>query len=274
MPTCGRSCSDAVAREGTATNAFSYGFDAAFWAGAAIACLVVVSLAFVRGRSLSPGRPTSRTPHRRDRQSARSHVDPQAAEQVGSVSVSAQASRSFAWAGYAAFVWAVAYAIGVRGYHGLGGTFGVPGTFEDPARFRAASLVAGAGLFVAGLGTLALVRPWGLRLPRWLVIAPALAGAVIALTHALTAYVTKTLHLLGVIEIEFRGWVRPDERSLILWDLIFYEPWFLGLGVLVMLAVLHHYGRTGGTYRGQRRLAVVWGATSIVWTAVACVQFI
>ena len=209
-----------------------------------------------------------------DRQSAGFHVDPQSAGQVGSASVSARASRSFAWAGYAACGWAIAYAVGVRGYHGLGGTLGVPGTFEDPARLRAASLVAGAGLFLAGLGTLALVRPWGLRLPRWLVITPALAGAVVALSHALMAYVTKTLHLLGVIEIEFRGWVRPDERSLILWDLLFYEPWFLGLGVLVMLAVLHHYGRTGGTHRGQRWLAVVCGATSMVWTAVACVQFI
>ena len=30
--------------------------------------------------------------------------------------------RSLAWAGYAAFAWAIAYAIGVRGYQGLGGT--------------------------------------------------------------------------------------------------------------------------------------------------------
>jgi hypothetical protein len=137
-----------------------------------------------------------------------------------------------------------------------------------------ASLVAGAGLFLAGLGSLALVRPWGLRLPRWLVLTPALAGAVVAVSHALTAYVTKTLHLLGVIEIEFRGWVRPDEMSLILWDLLFYEPWFFGLGALVMLGVLHHYGRTGGSRRGQRWLAVLCGATSVVSTAVACVQVI
>ena len=221
-----------------------------------------------------PRRPPSRTRHRLDGQSAGSRIQPRAAGQVASASVSPRAPRSFAWAGYAACGWAIAYAVGVRGYHGLGGTIGLPGTFEDPARLRAASLVAGAGIFLAGLGSLALIRPWGLRLPRWLVLTPALAGAVVALTHALTAYVTKPLHLLGVIEIEFRGWVRPDERSLILWDLLFYEPWFLGLGVLVVLAGLHHYGRTGGTYRGQRRLAVVCGATSLLWTAVACVQFI
>ena len=50
-----------------------------------------------------------------------------------------------AWAGYAAFAWAAAYAIGVRGYQGLGGTVGLAGTFEDPAGMRRARLVAGAG---------------------------------------------------------------------------------------------------------------------------------
>src|SRR5918999_5029479 len=56
--------------------------------------------------------------------------------------------RSLAWAGYAAFAWAVAYAIGVRGYQGLGGTLGLAGTFEDPAAMRRASLVAGLGILL------------------------------------------------------------------------------------------------------------------------------
>jgi hypothetical protein len=84
-----------------------------------------------------------------------------------------------------------------------------------------------------GIGALALVRPWGLRLPRWLVIVPALAGSVFAMGHALTAYVTKPLHLLGVVELEFPGWKTRDEGATIAWDLLFYEPWFLALGLLV-----------------------------------------
>ena len=74
--------------------------------------------------------------------------------------------------------------------------------FEDPAGMRQASLLAGGFLLLVGIGALALVRPWGLRLPRWLVIVPALAGSVFAMAHALTAYVTKPLHLLGVIDIQ------------------------------------------------------------------------
>ena len=75
-----------------------------------------------------------------------------------------------------------------------------------------ASLRAGVFLLLVGLGALAFVRPWGMRLPRWLVIVPALAGSAFAAAHALTAYVTKPLHLLGVIELEFPGWTRLRRR--------------------------------------------------------------
>src|SRR5918998_1133093 len=95
------------------------------------------------------------------------------------------APRSSAWAGYAAFVWAVTYAIGVRGYHGLGGA-------------------------------------------------------------------------------------QRDERAQFLWDLLFYEPWFLGLGVLVTLSTLHHHARTGGSIEARRRLLILTALATLVLTALAC----
>ena len=172
--------------------------------------------------------------------------------------------------GYAAFAWAVAYAVGVRGYQGLGGTVGLAGTFEDPEAMRQASLLAGAGILLVGVGALAIARPWGLRLPRWLVIVPALVGSAYAMAHALTAYVTKPLHLLGVVELEFPGWAERDESAQFLWDLLFYEPWFLGLGVLVTLGALHHHRRTGGSDRARRRLVAATVAGTLALTAVAC----
>ncbi len=170
---------------------------------------------------------------------------------------------SSAWAGYAAFAWALAYAVGVRGYQGLGGTVGLPGTFEDPDGFRSASLLAGAFIAAAGVGSLAFVRPWGLRLPRWLVIVPALIGSAYAAAHAVAGYVTKLMHLLGIIDLEFRGWERLDEGKLIAWDLLFYEPWFLGLGVLVTLGALHHYRRTGGSRCDAYRLGWITVAATL-----------
>jgi hypothetical protein len=178
--------------------------------------------------------------------------------------------RSLAWAGYAAFGWAAAYAIGVRFYQGLGGTLGLAGTFEDPEGMRRASLLAGAGILLVGAGTLATVRPWGLRLPRWLVIVPALTGSAYAVAHALTAYVTKPLDALGVVELRFRGWERRDQTAQFLWDLLFYEPWFFGLGVLVSLAALHHYRRTGGTARGGRLLMLITAAVALAIAVFAC----
>ena len=178
--------------------------------------------------------------------------------------------RSLAWAGYAASAWAVAYAIGVRGYQGLGGTLGLAGTFADPAGMRRASLVAGVGILLVGVGALALVRPWGLRLPRRLVIVPALTGSAYAVAHALTAYVTKPLHAVGVVELRFDGWAQRDETAQFLWDLLFYEPWFLGVGVLTTLAAVHHHRRTGGSVRAERRLIVLTALGALVLTVFAC----
>ena len=81
---------------------------------------------------------------------------------------------------------------------------------------------------------------------------------------------TKPLHLLDVMHIEFRGWERHDEGKAIAWDLLFYEPWFLGLGILVTLAALHHVRRTGGSRRTERRLVLATAAAAIVLTALAC----
>ena len=182
--------------------------------------------------------------------------------------------KPLTWAGYAAAVWAIAYAVGVRGYQGFGGTLGLAGTFQDPDGMRRASLIAGAVIFLAGIGALAFVRPWGLRIPRMLVILPALAGATYAMAHALTAYITKPLHALGVIDLEFKGWAHLDEGALIRWDLFFYEPWFLGLGVLVTVGALHHYRRTGGSEGGERRLVQATVGATLGFTAVACVSVI
>jgi hypothetical protein len=178
--------------------------------------------------------------------------------------------RSLAWAGYAACGWAIAYAVGVRGYQGLGGTLGLSGTFSDPAGMRRASLAAGAFLLLVGIAALALVRPWGLRLPRWLVLVPALAGSSFAMAHALTAYVTKPLHALDIIQLEFEGWARRNETSQFLWDLLFYEPWFLLLGMLVTLASVHHFRRTGGSAAGSWRLLALTTLATVLLTAWAC----
>jgi hypothetical protein len=177
--------------------------------------------------------------------------------------------RPAGWEAYAASALAIAYAVGVRGYQGLGGTIGLPGTLEDPAAGQRASLLAGAFILLVGIGVLALVRPWGTRLPRRLVIVPALAGSGFAIAHALTAYVTKPLDLLGVVDLELRGWVEVNEHALIAWDLLFYEPWFLALGVLVVRGVLHHHRRMGGSPEAGRRMLTLTALGTVALAAWA-----
>jgi hypothetical protein len=135
---------------------------------------------------------------------------------------------------------------------------------------RRASLLAGAGILLVGVGALAFVRPWGRRLPRRLVVVPALVGSAYAMAHALTAYITKPLHALDVVHLEFHGWAERHETAQFLWDLLFYEPWFFGLGVLVSLGALHHHLRMGGSARAGRRLMLLTAAGTLGITAFAC----
>jgi hypothetical protein len=102
------------------------------------------------------------------------------------------------------------------------------------------------------------------------VIVPALAGSMWAMAHALTAYVSKPLHLLGATDLEFRGWETLDAGEMIAWDLLFYEPWFLALGLLVTAGALHHHRRTGGSEKACRRLVVITATGTLALTAVAC----
>ena len=67
-------------------------------------------------------------------------------------------------------------------------------------------------------------------------------------------YLAKPLHALGVVELQFDGWAHRDETAHFLWDLLFYEPWFLGLGVLITLGALHHHRRTAGSAHMERQL--------------------
>ena len=51
--------------------------------------------------------------------------------------------------------------VAVLGGGQLGRMLGLAGTFEDPEAMRRASLIAGAGILLVGVGCLAFVRPWG-----------------------------------------------------------------------------------------------------------------
>ncbi|WP_249365607.1 DUF3995 domain-containing protein [Cytobacillus citreus] len=161
------------------------------------------------------------------------------------------------WPGYVGFLWALFYAVFVRFYQAAGGSVGMPGQLIDPKSGYMASYVAGVEIMFCGFALLLLIKPWGKVVPNWvpviggrkipclLLLVPTLAGTAFLIAHGISGIITKSLHLLGVITIDFKWWSVVNVKSLVLWDLLFYEPWFIIMGILAGLTAFH-YAQTSG----------------------------
>lgn len=174
------------------------------------------------------------------------------------------------WPGYIGFLLALIYAVFVRFYEAAAGIIGGFGEPADPHRMSMASYVAGVLIMLCGFILLGLVRPWGRVIPGWVPLAggrkiprlmflvPTLVCAAFLIAHGITGIVTKALFLAGAVPIELEGWVVVDMHSLALWDLVFYEPWFLMMGVLAGLTAAHYAMASGVSQYAFRRGTVLY----------------
>jgi hypothetical protein len=142
-------------------------------------------------------------------------------------------------AAYGAFTLALGYAL-VSLYWAAGGTRGL-GTLGEPLERLARSGDASAAIVISivivlklmgAFLALALVRPWGRRIPRrLLLVAGVVAAAVLVLYGA--------VEVLGESLVE-TGAIRPsghvDWRAL-RWHLGVWDLWFLAWGVTLAVAV-------------------------------------
>ncbi|UUZ86368.1 hypothetical protein LJK88_25020 [Paenibacillus sp. P26] len=156
------------------------------------------------------------------------------------------------WPGYAGCLLAMMYAVVVRFYQVAGGAIGLPGRLADTEGFQMASYLAGVAVMLAGFFMLGLVKPWGKTVPAWVpvmggrnvhplfLLIPSLIGGAFVIAHGVSGVTTKILHLAGVITIHFPGWIELDVQGLILWDLFFYEPWFIVMGMMSSLAAWNY----------------------------------
>ncbi|MQA02404.1 MAG: DUF3995 domain-containing protein [Streptosporangiales bacterium] len=153
------------------------------------------------------------------------------------------AGRSTTWSAHAAAVWSFAFAA-MSFYWAAGGevgsgTFG--GTIEsvrESGWFVALVWFTGALKAAGGLLALALVRPWGARFPRkLLLLASTAAGGVLA-GYALLNLGARALQAVGVLATPASMYSAAAWWHLLLWD-----PWFLAGGVLFLLAAWHGRGR-------------------------------
>jgi hypothetical protein len=150
------------------------------------------------------------------------------------------------WAGYVAFAWGVLFA-GISFYWAAGGTLGadtVGGSIELLGRARDPVLIA--ALWIAGflkvlgaLLALALVQPWGRRLPRPLVLLLGWGAAVILTLYGGINVVGEALTASGLVRPRTVDW-KP-----LLWHLYVWDMSFLVWGILFVLATWH-YTRAAG----------------------------
>ncbi|HEY1179169.1 MAG TPA: hypothetical protein VGF17_23695 [Phytomonospora sp.] len=188
-----------------------------------------------------------------------------------------------AWWGFGV---AAFYAIAVRFYQAAGGELGLAGEMlpEHAADTRMASYLAGLLILLGGVACLYLGLPEVRRIPRWfplgsgreipgwllrpLCLAPVVAGAVFAVAHAIVGFATKGAALLGVMEIPYPdAWARIDEEATAWWDIAFYEPCFVLLGVFLHLSAVR-YLRATGRESVARWTTIVSAVCAVVFGAV------
>jgi hypothetical protein len=145
-------------------------------------------------------------------------------------------------------VWAFIFAA-VSFYWASGGTVGVstigpaltkPVLAGDPTWI---ALLWATGLLkvLVGLLALALVQPWGGRLPRRLLLIAAWgACAVMALYEGAASWIQHGLMAAGVIDVPSGLGITALRWHLLLWD-----PWWLAGGLLLGIAAWGYAGRTG-----------------------------
>ncbi|OIV37492.1 hypothetical protein BIV57_10965 [Mangrovactinospora gilvigrisea] len=153
-------------------------------------------------------------------------------------------------AAYAACAWGLVFAL-VSFYRGSGGRTGldtIGGAIErralagDAAIYAAVWITGVLKLLGAGLA-LALVRPWGRRMPRWSVLVPAWIAAV-----GLTLYggLLEVTNLLAATHAVTPA--QPVEWKPLWWHLYLWDLSFLVWGLLFAVA-LRRYLRTNGALR-------------------------
>ena len=161
-----------------------------------------------------------------------------------SVRRAARATRTGSAAAYAAAVLAFGYAAvsayWAAGGHGLLDTVG--GTVEDVTRRGGAPALMLNGTAVlakvaAGLLALALVRPWGRRLPRWGLFGVAAVVGVLLVLYGGVLEIIGLLVLAGLID------AGGADRAMVGWHVAVWDLWFLAWGLLMCVAVINLRGR-------------------------------
>ncbi len=133
--------------------------------------------------------------------------------------------------------WALAY-LPIHVYWALTASFWPAGDLPaslDPEQWKVANWGASVVIVGAALVCLALDRPWGDLLPRRMLLGFGYVGAVFAILHWGLISAQTVFIVAGATERSATSFDR--------WNLYVFEPWFLGMGILLAVATAHRARR-------------------------------
>lgn len=135
--------------------------------------------------------------------------------------------------GYSACVWAFIFAA-MSFYWALGGTAGTDtlGEIANPELAEKPGfivLVWGTGVLKAlgGLLALALVRPWGRIVPRWLLVTAVGCGGIFMIVYSGANFLVRLLMWADLLDTP-----ESMHSTAARWHLLFWNPWWLLGGIL------------------------------------------
>jgi len=150
------------------------------------------------------------------------------------------------WPGYVACALGLLYAA-ISAYWALGGDTGlatVGGAIEDLARTRtplALAVAWGAAVLkgIAALLALPLVRRWGLRLPRRLLLLACWGASAVLILYGGSFVAVGALVLVGIIP-----GAPPEQQFALRWHVALWDMWFLLWGLALAAAAWLFVRRT------------------------------
>ncbi len=167
------------------------------------------------------------------------------------------------WAGWAGCAWAIAY-VPIHGFWALTGNTWPIGELPQSVEASWRQTNWAACLVIAGAAVvcLALVQPWGRRLPRGLLLGVAWLGAGFALLHSIAQWAQILMKVTKVSD----GTVTTFDR----WDLVVFEPWFMVMGCLLALSAVQ-YARGDDGAGGVRATPLTRSPAALVSAALVLV---
>lgn len=153
------------------------------------------------------------------------------------------------WAGYAACAWMLVFAA-MSFYWALGGTVGL-GTVSlgqelaGEPWFITVLWLTGILKIVCGLLALALVQPWGRRIPRRLLLIVAWGASALLILHGVDFVMQGAFTKTGVISLS-----APAVWTTAHWQTFVWGPWFVLGGIVFCVASWDYQRRSRTRYVG------------------------